>query len=95
MLAVEAGDGQQIIALDSARFVGVVNPKDYQDDYRECVRSVVEKKAHGENVVHETSDEAADEEAKPARSATNLMAALEASLAHAKSQSAPRKRRKS
>ncbi len=27
-------DGQQIIALDSARFVGVVNPKDYQDKKR-------------------------------------------------------------
>jgi hypothetical protein len=27
-------DGQQIVALDSARFAAVVNPKDYQDKKR-------------------------------------------------------------
>jgi DNA end-binding protein Ku len=83
-------------AQDAVRdMAGRFNPKDYRDEYRECVRATVQKKAHGENVVHDTSEEAEDEEAKPARSATNLMAALEASLAHAKKHTSSGKRRKS
>jgi DNA end-binding protein Ku len=66
---------------------GDFNAKEFKDEYRQCVRAMVEKKAHGENLVTVTDDEAeADEEKKPARSATNLMAALEASLAQAKGQ---------
>jgi DNA end-binding protein Ku len=82
-------------AQDAVRELsGRFNPKDYRDEYRECVRAAVHKLAHGANVVHDTSEESEDEEAKPARSASNLMAALEASLAHAKSQSSGGKRRK-
>jgi DNA end-binding protein Ku len=89
----EVKSAQEAIRDMAGRF----NPKDYRDEYRECVRKVVEKKAHGANVVRDTSEEGEpDEAAKPARSASNLMAALEASLAHAKSQSSSSgKRRKS
>jgi DNA end-binding protein Ku len=79
----EVKAAQEIVRDLSGKF----DSKDYRDEYRECLRAVVEKKAHGENVVHDTSEEPGEEEAKPARSASNLMAALEASLAHAKSQS--------
>lgn len=87
----EVKSAQEVVRAMTGRF----NPKDYKDEYRECVRAVVDKKAHGENVVHDTSDEPDEDEATPARSASNLMAALEASLAHAKGQSSARKRRKS
>jgi DNA end-binding protein Ku len=79
----EVKSAQAVVREMSGRF----NPRDYTDDYRECIRAAMQKLAHGENVVHDTSEEAGeDEDAKPARSASNLMAALEASLAHAKSQ---------
>ena len=77
---------------------GDFRPKDFHDTYRQCVRTMLQKKAKGDNVVNaapEEEDDAADK--KPARSASNLMAALEASLAQAKSQSGSSggKRRKS
>jgi DNA end-binding protein Ku len=87
----EVKSAQVLVREMSGRF----NPKDYKDDYRECVRSVVEHKAHGANVVPDTSEETDEEEAKPARSATNLMAALEASLANAKGQSSGKRRKRS
>jgi DNA end-binding protein Ku len=71
---------------------GNFNPKDYRDTYRECVREMVKRKAKGENLVTVEKDEEESEEKKPARSASNLMAALEASLAAAKGQT--HKRRK-
>lgn len=86
----ELKSAQAVIREMAGRF----NPKEFRDDYRECVRSVVKKKAHGDNVVHDVSEEADEEEAMPARSASNLMAALQASLANAQSQSSPRKRKK-
>jgi DNA end-binding protein Ku len=75
---------------------GKFDPKDFRDTYRECIRKMVEKKATGDNVVTATEEEADGEPKKPARSATNLMAALEASLAKAKQSSGgSSKRRKS
>jgi DNA end-binding protein Ku len=65
---------------------GNFNPKEFKDDYLQCVRAMVEKKAHGENLVTVEDEDAEPEEKKPARSAGNLMAALEASLAKARSQ---------
>jgi DNA end-binding protein Ku len=65
---------------------GDFDPKEFKDEYRQCVRTMVEKKAHGENLVN-VSDEEPEEEKKPTRSANNLMAALEASLAQARGQS--------
>jgi DNA end-binding protein Ku len=85
----EVKSAQEAVREMSGRF----NPKDHKDEYRECVRAAVQKLAHGENVVHDTSDEGEEEESKPARSASNLMAALEASLAHAKSQSSGKRRK--
>lgn len=65
------------------------DPKRYHDEYRDCVKKMVEKKAAKEVVVQPPPDE----EAKPQEArAANLMAALEASLARAKGQV---KRRKS
>jgi DNA end-binding protein Ku len=65
------------------------DPKRYHDDYRDCVKKIVDKKAA-------TAAPAApppDKENKPQEArAANLMAALEASLARAKGQA---KRRKS
>ena len=59
---------------------GNFHAKDYRDEYRLCIREMVEKKAKGDNVVSVESDEAEEAEEKPTRSASNLMAALEASL---------------
>ena len=58
---------------------------------------MVEKKAKGENLVTVPAESDEAEPKKPARAATNLMAALEASLAKARSQSPgdSSKRRKS
>src|SRR4051812_38781505 len=87
----ESNAAQQIIRHLSGDF----DPKEFKDEYRQCIRAMVEKKAHGENLVNAAPDE--DESAaekKPARSANNLMAALEASLAHAKTQASSSKRRK-
>jgi DNA end-binding protein Ku len=66
---------------------GDFDPGKFKDEYRQCVRAMVEKKAHGENLVTVSDEEAQAEEKKPTRSANNLMAALEASLAQARSQS--------
>ncbi len=73
---------QQLIESLATRF----EPDKYHDEYRDCVRSMIEKKAEGEEVVTQPPPEK-----KHAR-AEDLMAALEASLAQAKSHS---KRRKS
>lgn len=59
---------------------GDFKPAKYHDEYRDCVMEMLEKKAHGEQVV--TSPVL---EPKPIK-AGDLMAALEASLAEAKSQ---------
>jgi DNA end-binding protein Ku len=81
---------------------GDFDPGDFRDEYRECVRTMVEQKAKGDGVVAAPRAEDEAEERKPARAATNLMAALEASLAQARKQSdaaasspSPAKRRKS
>ena len=59
------------------------DPGRYRDEWRDCVRKVLQKKAEGDEVV--TSEaEAAAEKPKSAR-AVDLMAALEASLAKARS----------
>jgi DNA end-binding protein Ku len=71
---------------------GDFDPKDYRDEYRQCVRQMVERKAAKEQAVAAPPEVGENAEKKPARAATNLMAALEASLAQARSQS---KRRKS
>jgi len=65
------------------------NPKRYHDEYRDCVKKVVEKKAAAEGAVVQPP---ADKEKQPQEArAANLMAALEASLARAKGQSKRRK----
>jgi len=54
-------------------------PEKYHDTYREAVQEIIEKKAEGEEIV--TQPEVSEKKGR----ATNLMAALEASLASAKS----------
>lgn len=55
------------------------NPGKYHDEYRDCVMAMIERKAHGEEIVTQPQMEP-----KPVK-AHDLMAALEASLAEAKS----------
>ena len=55
-------------------------PAKYHDEYRDCVMEMLEKKAHGEEIITQPTLEP-----KPVR-AGDLMAALEASLADAKAQ---------
>jgi DNA end-binding protein Ku len=57
-------------------------PEKYHDTYREAVQQLIEKKAEGEEIV--TQPEMPETKGR----ATNLMAALEASLASAKSAAA-------
>jgi DNA end-binding protein Ku len=59
---------------------GTFQPAKYHDEYRDCVTQMLEKKAHGEEIITQPSLEP-----KPVK-AGDLMAALEASLAEAKSQ---------
>jgi DNA end-binding protein Ku len=59
------------------------DPAKYHDQYNECVVAMSEKKVHGQKVVTQPLVEA-----KPAK-AHDLMAALEASLAEARSHSKP------
>jgi DNA end-binding protein Ku len=66
---------------------GNFNPREFKDEYRRCVREMLEKKAKGDNVVTVEPEQDEEDSKKPARSATNLMAALEESLANAKKQS--------
>ena len=61
-------------------------PEKYRDEYRERVLDLIERKAQGETVVIEAPDEA------PAK-VPDLMAALEASIASAKGQSKPKRKR--
>jgi hypothetical protein len=53
---------------------------------------MMKRKAKGENLVTVEKEEDETEEKKPARSAANLMAALEASLAQARGQSGKRRK---
>jgi DNA end-binding protein Ku len=69
----------QLIESLSTKF----KPEKYHDTYREAVQEIIEKKAEGEKIVAPR-----EVDTKKGR-ATNLMAALEASLAKAKG-SAPR-----
>ena len=65
------------------------DPRRYHDAYRDCVKKAVEKKAKEKGAVVEPPP---DEESKPQEArASNLMAALEASLARAKGQAKRRK----
>jgi DNA end-binding protein Ku len=73
---------QQLIESLATKF----EPEKYHDEYRDCVKDMIEKKAEGEEIVTQPPPE------KKHAKAENLMAALEASLAQAKSHS---KRRKS
>src|SRR5258706_7223750 len=67
----------QLIESLSTKF----KPEKYHDTYREAVKEIIEKKAEGEEIVTPTV-------AKESKGrATNLMAALEASLAKAKGES--------
>jgi DNA end-binding protein Ku len=61
-------------------------PEKYRDEYRERVLDLIERKAQGETVVIEAPDEAPAE-------VPDLMAALEASIASAKGQSNPKRKR--
>ena len=67
----------QLIESLTAQF----KPEKYHDAYREAVKKIIEKKAEGEKIVTQP-----ETEEKKGR-ATNLMAALEASLAKAKTAS--------
>lgn len=64
----------QLIESLSSHF----KPEKYHDTYREAVHEIIEKKAEGEEIVTQPASE------KKEGRATNLMAALEASLAKAK-----------
>jgi DNA end-binding protein Ku len=55
------------------------NPAKYHDEYNDCVVAMIEKKAHGQKIVKHPQIES-----KPVK-AHDLMAALEASLAEARS----------
>jgi len=59
---------------------GAFKPEKYRDDYRDCVVAMLEKKSHGQHIVTQPRSSP-----KPVK-AGDLMAALEASLAEAKSQ---------
>ena len=61
-------------------------PEKYRDEYRERVLDLIERKAQGETVVVEAPAE------EPAK-VPDLMAALEASIATAKGQSKPKRKR--
>jgi DNA end-binding protein Ku len=65
---------RQLIGMQSAEF----DPKDYKDEYRERVLSLIEQKANGEEI----TPPAPEEQDTPA---PDLMAALEASLAAVRS----------
>ena len=73
---------QQLIDSLTSEF----EPEKYRDEYRERVLDLIERKAQGETVVIETPAE------EPAK-VPDLMAALEASIASAKGQSKPKKKR--
>jgi DNA end-binding protein Ku len=66
---------EQLIASLTTRF----NPARYKDEYREKVLDLVERKAAGEKIVVRPAEE------KPTKSGQDLVAALEASLARARS----------
>jgi DNA end-binding protein Ku len=66
------------------------DPARYRDEYRDCVRKMVEEKAANEKEVVRPTAEKAEKKPHEAR-ATDLMAALEQSLARAKGQSKRRK----
>ena len=59
---------------------GPFQPSKYHDEYRDCIIQIIERKAHGEQIVTQPVIEP-----KPVK-AGDLMAALQASLAEAKSQ---------
>ena len=76
---------QQLIDSLTTKF----KPEKYRDEFREKIMEIVERKAAGEEVVTRP-----EEEDRP-RKATNLIAALEASLAKARPQGTKARRRKS
>jgi DNA end-binding protein Ku len=67
---------------------GDFDPEKYRDEYRDRVLDLVERKAQGEEIVVDA------EQPKP-KEVPDLMAALEASIASAKSQGGPAKRKPS
>jgi DNA end-binding protein Ku len=73
---------QQLIDSLTSEF----EPEKYRDEYRERVLDLIERKAQGETVVIEAPAE------EPAK-VPDLMAALEASIASAKGQSKPKRKR--
>jgi DNA end-binding protein Ku len=74
---------QQLIESLATSF----DPSQYHDEYRDCVQSMIEKKAAGQKIVTQPPPEK-----KHAR-AGDLMAALQASLAAAKGKSAKGRRK--
>jgi DNA end-binding protein Ku len=70
---------QQLIDSLSSDF----EPEKYRDEYREAVLDMIERKAQGETIVIE-------EPAEEPKQVPDLMAALEASIASAKSPSKPK-----
>jgi DNA end-binding protein Ku len=74
---------QQLIDSLAADF----DPGKYHDEYRERVLDLIERKAQGETIVIEEPSEAPKE-------VPDLMAALEASIASAKSPSKPKPKAK-
>ncbi len=78
----ELAMAQQLIESLTSEF----EPEKYRDEYRERVLDLIERKAQGETVVIEAPAE------EPAK-VPDLMAALEASIASAKGQSKPKRKR--
>jgi DNA end-binding protein Ku len=73
---------QQLIDSLSAEF----DPDKYRDEYRDRVLDMIERKSQGEDVVVEVP-------AEEPKKVPDLMAALEASIARSKQQSAPKKKK--
>jgi DNA end-binding protein Ku len=76
---------QQLIESLSSKF----DPSKYRDEYKDCVMKLVNQKAKGEEIHVQPVIE------KKSAKSTDLIAALEQSLAHAKAVSQNGKRRKS
>jgi DNA end-binding protein Ku len=72
---------QQLIDSLSSEF----DPDKYRDEYRDRVLDMIERKSQGEEIVVETP-------AEEPQKVPDLMAALEASIAQSKRQSAPKKK---
>ena len=77
----EVKSAAHVVAAHKTKF----NPSSYHDQYRQCVQKMVEKKAAAEApALRPAATASAGQKPQKARKASDLMAALEASLARAR-----------